>query len=241
MKIQILPTKIRKILISNIAVLILLNLLFILVKYGLDNRSIAKYLSFFYFDKERSVPTVFSGLQLFISSILLFIISLRKELKKIHRLQWTGLSLIFLFLTFDELISIHEPLISVTHGLIDITSEYLTFAWVIPYSIGCLLFVLLYFNFLKDLPPKTRMLFIVSGTIFCSGAIGVELIGGKIFSQIGQWSWQFAISTTIEETLEMIGICLFIYALTNYLAVHIVSKIAVRDNESNKIICLQLN
>lgn len=232
MEISISPTKIRKILILIFLGLLAFNFLYILVEYGLDNEvenilgkgSLSDYLEFFYFESERSFPTAFSGFQLFISSMLLYFISKKKNFKKLNGLQWKGLSFIFLFMTFDELISIHEPLVSITHGFIDITSEYLTFAWVIPYGIGCVVFVLLYLNFLKNLPSKTRTLFITSGVVFCSGALGLELIGGKIFSQVGEYTWQFALITTAEESLEMLGICLFIFALTDYISTNIDSS-----------------
>ncbi|MFD2587093.1 hypothetical protein ACFSQJ_09135 [Croceitalea marina] len=143
---------------------------------------------------------------------------MKRDFQKKFRLKWRGLSFIFLFLSMDELISIHEPLISIIHSFTNITSGFLYFAWVIPYGISCVLFVFLYLNFLKSLPTKTRMLFIISGITFCIGAIGMELIGGKIFTTIGQLSWQFALSTTVEETLEMLGICLFIYALADFIS-----------------------
>lgn len=218
MKVLLFPSKLRKILTFMILVLLLLNISYVLVKYVLIIEPASRYMRFFYFDNERSIPTVFSGMQLFIASLLLYMISMKRELTKILRFQWIGLSLIFLFLAIDESISIHEALVRRTRSVIPITSEFLTFAWVIPYSIGCILFVLLGLGFLKKLPNKTRWFFITSGFIYCAGAIGMELIGGKIDSQIGKENLIFALSVTLEETLEMFGICLFIYALANYIS-----------------------
>ena len=144
-------------------------------------------------------------------------------------------------MTIDELISIHETLISITHDLIEITSDYLTFAWVIPYGFALIILFFLYFDFVRTLPSKTRTLFLISGIIFCSGAIGIELLGGKIYSQIGQYSLEFAISCSVEETLEMLGICLFIYALLNHLLLHVVNnQNGYKPNEQNKKTTLRI-
>ena len=218
MNITISPTKLRKTLIYLILGLLVLNFSFIFMKFVHKGEAALRYLKYFDFNHERSLPTLFSGMQLFLSSILLYVISRKGYDKKTKRLLWLGLALLFIFLTIDELISLHESLTPLTHELIEVSSEFLTFAWVIPYTMGCILFVLLYLDFLRVLPPQTRSLFIISGFIFCSGALGMELIGGQIYSRVGSDNLIFYLITTLEETLEMLGICLFIYALASYIS-----------------------
>ena len=60
-------------------------------------------------------------------------------------------------------------------------------------------------------------LFVAAGALFVGGAVGVEMIQSFIsFHEIGGGAMAF--SLLIEESLEMFGVVLFIYALTSYMA-----------------------
>lgn len=218
MQISITPIKLLKSLLYTILFLFIFNFLYILAEHIFNNKFAIRYLKIFNFDREASIPTLFSCLLLFLSSVLLYLISLKENIKKILHFQWVGLALIFLFLTIDEMVSFHELLSFSIRNTLEISSGFLYFAWVIPYAIFCIFLVVLYFNFLKRLPAKTRMLIIISGVIFCTGAIGLELLGGNAYNQIGSQNLIYFIFGTIEETLEMLGITLFIYALTYYIS-----------------------
>ncbi len=60
-------------------------------------------------------------------------------------------------------------------------------------------------------------LFILSGTIFISGAILMELFEGNYVESYGFSDIYYLVFVPIEETMEMIGLSLFIYALLLYL------------------------
>jgi hypothetical protein len=66
---------------------------------------------------------------------------------------WIILSIIFLFLSVDNISSIHERLATPTRYLLG-TSGFLYYAWVIPYSMALCVFVPLYSKFLLSLPKK---------------------------------------------------------------------------------------
>jgi hypothetical protein len=102
------------------------------------------------------------------------------------------------------------------------------FSWVIPGSIIALGVLFAYLKFLFNLPLKTKLLFIISGTIFIGGTVGMELVGGIYLAQ-GETiqSIGYAMITTIEEFLEMMGIVIFIYALINYLNLDAKKKIMI--------------
>jgi hypothetical protein len=76
---------------------------------------------------------------------------------------------------------------------------------------------LVYVPFLKRLPKQTRNLFMAAGVIYVGGAVGCEMIGALIVERSGLWSPAFALEVLVEETLEMSGIALFIYAITSYI------------------------
>ena len=63
------------------------------------------------------------------------------------------------------------------------------------------------------------VLFVTSGAIFTSGAIGFELIGGYHAEIHGRENIAYALITTGEELLEMFGVALFIYGLLHYISI----------------------
>ncbi|MCH6258321.1 hypothetical protein MLD52_17295 [Puniceicoccaceae bacterium K14] len=64
-------------------------------------------------------------------------------------------------------------------------------------------------------------LFVSSGLIYVSGAIGFELIAGKYDEQFGEETLMYSFLYTCEELLEMFGVALFIYALLVYIVDHV--------------------
>ena len=126
-----------------------------------------------------------------------------------------GLSLIFLFLGIDEQISIHELISKPTREILG-TSELLYHAWVIPYGVLLLAFIMGYSRFLLTLPRQTAKMFLFSGTIFVSGAMGFEMIGGWHVEIYGPDNALYSIYYTCEELLEMLGIAWFIHAILWY-------------------------
>ncbi len=167
-------------------------------------------------DVERSIPTLFAFILLLTCSFFLFIIASAKREDGKGYMYWLVLSAIFLFLSIDESLGIHESIMEKMRTVIN-ASGYLYFAWVIPYGIGLIVFLLAYIKFLFNLPHKTCILFIIAGFVYVSGAIGLELIGGKCYELYGEHSLSFVMLSTIEEILEMAGTVLFIYALTSYM------------------------
>jgi hypothetical protein len=176
--------------------------------YGLTN--------FFRFDAEMNIPTLFSSLALALSASLLLVISVaHKKLGSSH-LLWAGLAVIFMFLTIDETSSFHERLSEPIRQSLN-TSGLLYFAWVIPYGIALTVFCLLYFRFLLNLPRKTMTLFVASSAIYVSGALGLEMISALHAEIYGIENLAYQLITTVEESLEMTGIVIFIYALLAYI------------------------
>ena len=209
--------------------LLLANVFGIAVTHYFDH-TLYGLISLFNFDTERNIPTLYSSIALLVASgLLLFIAATRKKLKLFY-LSWAGLSLIFFFLAIDEISSIHELLIDPARETFGATG-LLYYAWVIPYGVGLLFFVFLYSRFLFRLPKEIMILFIVSGSIFVLGAIGFELIGGKTAEHGVSMDNSMLVSVlyTCEETLEMLGIALFIYTLLSYIVNHL-------DNVTVKIV-----
>lgn len=188
------------------------------------------------FDGEHNVPTYFSVANLLISALLLFTISKRVKdsTQPLHYKKWFLIGWVFVWLAMDELFSLHEKLIGPTQILLRdfLKSDDLGplhFAWFIPYTLLFLLIGLYFLRFVSSLPRQTLLSFIVSGLIFISGAVGMEIISGYYVSIGGsKASLIYRLSTTIEEALEMLGVIYFIHSLINYMKFRYIGNISFK-------------
>ena len=206
--------KLFRALLFIITSLFILNLVSIFIFAEIDTAVFRNLRRIFDFDVEGNIPTMFSTLLWLISGSLLYLVS-RIEIPK-YRIHWLLLALVFIYLGIDDGVELHEKLSAPIKELIN-TSGYLTFGWIIPYTTILLLMSLLYFRFLTQLPRSTMIQFTLAGVIFLSGAIGLEILSGPFYSEIGEQSTVFKLFYSFEEVLEMIGMALFIRALINHL------------------------
>src|SRR5688500_925952 len=101
---------------------------------GYSNLVIYTLVQFFYATGEYNIPALLSTLLLFLSAVFLYAIYQLpdRHIQKTKK-QWLILSLIFLFLSVDEVLSIHERLNKIKDYIgIDI-SGYIISTWLIPY------------------------------------------------------------------------------------------------------------
>lgn len=191
-----------------------------------QNSISAFYVKLFDLNTEGNLPTLFSTLILMFASVLLALIFIKRKVSNSpDRNYWLFLSVVFLMLALDESLQIHEKVTNLINligneGNINSISErpgFLRYAWVIPYFVIVAGLVLFLFKFLLRLPAKTRNLFILSGVIFVSGAIGLELLEGYYDTLLGT-NFYTVVLYTIEEAMEMFGVIIFIYALLMYLS-----------------------
>jgi hypothetical protein len=194
-------------LISNLAGIAVLNFTVHDHAWGL--------ISLFSFDSERNIPAFYSASAILLAALLLIVTGRLNQLAKESAAPWFFLGLVFVFLSFDEIASIHERLILPMRELFDASGAFY-FAWVIPYGVAVLLLGFLYIPFLIRLPRRTAIIFVISGTLFVGGAIGVELIGGHHSEIYGQNNITYAMIVTLEELLEKVGIATFIYGILDY-------------------------
>ncbi|MFN3193531.1 MAG: hypothetical protein ACE361_23665 [Aureliella sp.] len=136
---------------------------------------------------------------------------------RLMKWRWIGLSAIFCFASIDEAIMIHEMMDRPTREWLG-TSGFLSIAWIIPGTLIALVIATGYASFLAQHPRNIALLFLLSGIIFLSGAILMEIPGGYLYERYGFSSWHYIASYAIEECLEMLGLTLFLYALLQYIA-----------------------
>jgi hypothetical protein len=67
--------------------------------------------------------------------------------------------------------------------------------------------------FFRRLEPEVRHRFATSAVVYLSGAIGMELIGGWVFESLAeQRNLTYDLITSVEETLEFVGLILLVRA-----------------------------
>lgn len=213
---ELYPYKVFKILISIISILLVANIAGLVSKFYFGHGRLHGLIPLFDFNRESNIPTMYSSIALIIAGVLLMVIAMAHRKKNDAHIHWAVLSLIFFFLSVDEFASIHEMLIDPVRGALG-TSGVLYFSWVVPYAIILLLLAGSYINFLIRLPRKIMYLFLVSGTLYVGGAMGVELFEGAYAELHGFETLTFALFYTVEELLEMVGIAVFIYSLLLYI------------------------
>ncbi|PHS36982.1 MAG: hypothetical protein COB07_11690 [Sulfurovum sp.] len=221
MNIYINPKKVFMVLLIIISLLLFFHIIALICKYYFDlyDFTIVKVINnLFNFNLERNIPTLYSALALFLSSLLLLIIAIKHKNIGSAYVGWFGLMFIFLFVGFDEISMVHERVSPLVQQALN-TTGVLYYAWVIPYGAISAILAVLYLRFLLRLPKTIGILFIVSGTIFLSGAIGFEMLGSVVHMEEGRNNnLHYAVLYTVEELLEMLGIALFIYALLSYIS-----------------------
>jgi hypothetical protein len=173
----------------------------------------------FHLDLEGNIPSYYSALQLLAAAVMLAVIAMLAFCERsFWRWHWTVLGAGFLFMSFDEMTSIHELLIAPLQPL-TIGNSWLFYAWVVPALIALPVFLLTYLPFLLTLPRHFTLLFLLSAVIFLGGSVGLEMIGGHIIALHGKINAAaYQTEVVVEEGMEMIGISLFIYTLVRYLA-----------------------
>ena len=165
---------------------------------------------------EHNVPSLFSGLLIALGGLLAAAAAKGERKNGRPFWAWAGLAVLLLFLAADEWLAFHEHLIKPLQKALN-TRGPLLFAWVIPYGALTACFVAVYARFLSRLPRVTSRLFIAAGGVYVAGAMGCELLGGLIQESLGRDSIAFAAEVLVEETLEMSGMALFVYALAAHL------------------------
>ncbi|MDN3493006.1 hypothetical protein [Winogradskyella bathintestinalis] len=219
MKFKVRKSKVLRNLFIAIVLLSLGNLFSIYLLFttlGMGDKVTRLLVKFLNVNLEANLPTYFSALVLLGDAILLAVIAYGCRAIGDKFWHWIGLSAMFIFISLDEMIQIHEQLRAPMEALFN-TSGLLYFAWFIPYIIIVIIVGIAYFKFLMRLPKVISKLFILAGSIFVFGAVGMEMLGGMHAETHGEKTLNYALMYSFEEFLEMSGAAIFFYALVSYI------------------------
>jgi hypothetical protein len=184
-------------------------------------RALFDIIRFFDLGSETSLPTYLSALNLLIAAFLLAVVARtsRRERPDLFR-YWTILSFGFLYLSLDEATIIHETLGKMYNptalGLAVLDSH----KWLLIGIPAALVAAAVCTPFLFKLPRRTALRFLLAGTIFLGGALGLELVGAlMIYTDFAvRGDFIYDLRRVVEEGCEMFGIAYFNYILVGELA-----------------------
>lgn len=186
-------------------------------KHALGHDYLLGFVPLFDLNGERNVPAWFSSSMLLLCSVLLAAVAYSEgRVGGRDVLRWRVLSVIFLAMSADEAVQIHEQTVAPMRSVFG-SGGIFHYAWSI---LGLAIVVVLaaaYLPFVARLEARTRRLFVVSGALlYVGGAPGIELVQGWHDGLYGV-NGTTALITTVEEVLEMSGIAVFVYALLSRL------------------------
>jgi hypothetical protein len=171
-------------------------------------------------NRESSIPAYFSALLLLFSAALLGIVTwIKMRERGRYRLHWGLLALIFVWLSTDEAVSIHEILTVYIQENLNVTG-FLYFGWVVVGIPVVIIWGLIFLRFVLHLPPATRRGVILAGALYVGGALGVESISANIWYENDGSNLAYSAVGTIEELMEMLGVIVFIHTLLSYIQQH---------------------
>ena len=165
------------------------------------------------FDNEVNFPTYFNTILLFLSAQTFLLIAFSTLHSKFYyKSYWYILSFLFLYLSVDEFICIHEWFIGWSQQLGVNGTGILRYTWIVPYGILVILFVIYSLKFLLTLEKFFLKGYLMCGILYVLGAIGVESVGGMMFEQNNNATgFEYILFyPTIEESLEMLSLILLL-------------------------------
>ncbi|GGL57059.1 hypothetical protein [Wenxinia marina] len=164
-------------------------------------------------DSEVSVYTWLSTILLSGAALLSFVLASHGN----DAPQWRAIGVIFLAMSMDEMLSLHERLSGVLSSSLT-TSGPFFFAWVIPAAVFILMVAVVFLPFVFRLPRSVAIMIIAAGFVYILGALGLEMAAGLFLSgeenlASALESPRYRIMTNLEEGLEVLGVIIFIAAL----------------------------
>ncbi len=183
------------------------------------SRTAKNIIKWFDFNLENNVPTWFSVIILAFAALLLFIIYIHQNKLQVKKsFYWLVLAVIFVFLSVDESVQVHEEVARILRPSVgESMNGFLYWAWVVPYSIFVIAAGVFFLRFVLSLPAAIRNLFFIGGAMYISGALLLEFPEGYFYKVYGLDHIYNRILYCIEELFEMGGVVIFIYALLNYM------------------------
>lgn len=176
----------------------------------------------FELDEEANLPTWFSSITLFTAAMLSAGIALVERSRRPQDTRyWLLLCTGFVYLSVDELAMLHDKFGGTLARVLGVQAHgWLTYVWVVPALIGIGVVGLFLLGFVRRLPRRVLRYSVLAGICYVGGAIGCEMISASLVAAQGESALKsvpYLIEVVVEETLEMSGVAIWIYAQLLYL------------------------
>jgi hypothetical protein len=213
------PARLSILLAAIAGLLILADAAGLVSTYLFHHRSLLGLVRLFNLNEEANIPTYYSAMLLLLCSGLLILIGTLSKHEGSRYRSWQVLGGIFFYLSLDEVAQLHETLGMLMDKCLP-ALNILQFNWVLVYGpLGIILMICMR-RFIMQLPARIRWLTLLAGFVYVGGAIGIETVSGQYLAFTGQRDCVFNLIAMVEESCEMMGAVIFVYALTSYIDVH---------------------
>ena len=173
-----------------------------------DDAVIAALWPRFSLSAEANVPTWFSSVLLAGCAVAAGAIASHAATWRRH---WWGICGALAYVSLDETAELHEHL----GGHLDLHGLFY-FDWVIWAALVVAILAVIYWPFLRALSSPTRERLILAAVIYVGGALVMELPLGWWTDTIGEDTLGYALIDWVEETMEMVGAALALFALVDH-------------------------
>lgn len=198
---------------TAILTLALLSLAGQVARFFFNHPTVFGLVDFFYLDLENNLPTWFQSVSLI--GAALFVAGCGYDAQR-HGgpfvRHWYLLAIGFVYLSADEMASIHERLINPMQRIIEPTGIWAP-TWVIVGVIGAGAIGLAYLRFLLHFGWPARLQIACAAMLYLGGSLGTEMATATMFDTTDlnyKNSFQYALMAHLEEFLEMVGLLVFL-------------------------------
>lgn len=166
----------------------------------------------FWLDSENNLPTLYQSLALGLAAALMFVVARDSpRFLPADRTRWKVLGGALVFLALDENLRFHE-----TVG--DTSSFTFGATGLVIYVPLVALLGLYWLPLLRRLDGRMQRLMVAAAVLYLGGAAGIES-ASQLYAGIASKATPLYVTlATLEETLEMAGIAVLVYALLDHLS-----------------------
>ncbi|KOF19420.1 hypothetical protein AC244_11615 [Ensifer adhaerens] len=172
--------------------------------------SVTNYGHLFDLNRELNIPTWASSALIVMVGGACALVGLAERQQGGRAWPWWGLGVVFAYMSMDEAAELHGLLANEKLALPGMTGA--GFAWLVPGLILAAMVALAYLRWVLRQPTEVRNLFFVAGTVYVTGALGFEALGG-LLADPTYFNPAYLVASTIEETLEFLGMLIMLYAV----------------------------
>ena len=219
------PRTIARLSAAAIALVVLLHAASQTLRFGFGHDYQLGLASRLYLGAETSLPHWLSTILLLACAVALLAVGVVTVGR--DRIRWIGLGVIFVALSLDEAAALHDlasPVFSgvfvwlghAVGGPFTALARKPNYGWEIPGALFALVVAAAYVPFLQRLPARIRWLSVAAGVLYVGGAVGIDFLEGWYSGLYGPKNPTFVALVTAEETLEMVGAALFLYAVLSH-------------------------